>query len=117
MSSKLEVIESAQVIRQWCKSNLPFYESVVGYDLIIFLAISFLKNEKIIVKQLFTSLPHSYTAVRQHYMRLIKDGWIECIGDEQDGRIKHIKPTKKFETIITAYAEIIVSNTPPPRFN
>lgn len=112
MSNKLEIIQSAQTIREWCKNYLPFYESVVGYDLVIFIAIQFLKNERISVKQIFDSLPHSYTAVRQHYMRLIKDEWIECIGDEKDRRVKRILPTKKFEEIITEYAKIIVSNTP-----
>lgn len=116
MSNKLEIIKSARVVRMWCKDNLPFYESVVGYDLVIFIAVEHLKKEKISVKQIFDSLPHSYTAVRQHYMRLIKDGWIECIGDEKDRRVKRILPTKKFDEIITEYAKIIVSNT-PPHFN
>ena len=115
MSNNLEVFQSAQLIRNWCKVNLPFYESVVGYDLVIFLAISFLSGESITVKRIFDTLPYSYTAVRQHYLRLIKDGWITSVKSDNDKRVKRIVPTPKFNKVINEYAKIIVSNTPPPR--
>ena len=113
MSNNLEVFQSAQLIRNWCKVNLPFYESVVGYDLVIFLAISFLSGESITVKRIFDTLPYSYTAVRQHYLRLIKDGWITSVKSDNDKRVKRIVPTPKFNKVINEYAKIIVSNTPP----
>ena len=112
MANILEVILSAQEIRIWCKANLPFYESVVCYDLVIFIAVRSLKNESITVKHVFDALPHSYTAIRQHYMRLISDGWIVVISDSPDQRIKHIKTTTKFDEIIEEYARIHVSLTP-----
>ncbi len=113
MPNTLQAIEYAQAIRTWCKENLPFDESVVAYDLLILLAIKFAKNERVSVKQIFVLLPHSYTAVRQHYMRLIKDGWIECVGDGEDKRIKYIVPTKKFTDTINQYAKLLLAIPPP----
>lgn len=113
MTNTLKVIESAQLIRAWCKNNLPVRESIVAYDLIILLAIKFAKKETVTVKQIFVLLPHSYTAVRHHYLQLIKDEWIECIGDDKDRRIKRIIPTQKFDEIIKEYAEVLVSNISP----
>ncbi len=113
MSNKLKTIESAQAMREWSKKNLPFYESVVCYDLIIYISIQHLKGNDISVKHIFDALPHSYTAIRQHYLRLIKDGWIEVTNGSSDRRVKHIKPTKKFEEIISEYARVLIANPPP----
>lgn len=109
MTNTLEVIEYAQRVRQWCKENLPFEESVVAYDLVMLLAIKFARDERVSVKQIFVLLPHSYTAIRQHYMRLINDGWIECIRHKEDKRIKYITPTKKFNDAIEQYANILLT--------
>lgn len=112
MYNTSEIIAFAKDHRAWCKENLPFYESVVAYDLILLLASKFLNNEEVNVKYIFNQLPHSYTAVRQHYKRLIEDGWIKNIMAITDKRIKHIIPTNKFNAIIEKYAQYIYENAP-----
>ena len=112
MQNILEAILLAQSNRSWCKENLPVEESVVAYDLIMLLAIKFAKQEPINVKQIYILLPHSYTAVRQHYIRLKNDGWIESTGDEKDARVKYITPTSKFTELINSYAKFLTSNVP-----
>ena len=113
----LDMLEKVQAVRSWGKENLPFYESVIANDLIIFLAIEFVKGKPLTVKRLFASLPYSYTAVRQHYKKLFKDGWVEHVSDDRDRRIKYIKPSERFINVIDAYVQTIKSTfiTPPPR--
>ena len=115
----LEMLEKVQAVRSWGKENLPLYESVIANDLIIFLAIEFVRGKPLTVKKLFASLPYSYTAIRQHYKKLFKDGWVIHIPDENDKRIKYIKPSDKFIEVIDAYVGIIKNTfiAPPPRKN
>lgn len=120
----LVLLEKVQALRSWGKENLPLYESVIANDLIIFLAIEFVSGKPLTVKRLFASLPYSYTAVRQHYKKLFEDGWVIHVPDENDRRIKYIKPSEKFIEVIDAYVGVIKNTfiTPPPptiasRFN
>ena len=118
----LEMLEKVQAVRNWGKENLPLYESVIANDLIIFLAIEFVSGKPLTVKRLFASLPYSYTAVRQHYKKLFKDGWVIHVPDEKDKRIKYVKPSEKFVEVIDSYVHIIKTTfiTPPAiarRFN
>lgn len=112
----LEVLEKVQAVRSWGRDNLPLYESVIANDLIIFLAVEFVRGKPLTVKRLFASLPYSYTAIRQHYKKLFKDGWVIHISDENDKRIKYVKPSQKFIEIIDAYVGVIKNTfiTPPP---
>lgn len=110
------MLEKVQAVRKWAKENLPMYESTIAYDLIIFLAIEFVGCKPLTVKRLFASLPYSYTAIRQHYKKLFKDGWVEHLPDEKDGRIKYIKPSQKFIETIDSYVETLHRTfTPPPQ--
>lgn len=108
----LDVLEALVHIRQWRRSYLSSYESPVAYDLIIYLALQFASGRKLTVKQLFASLPHSYTAVRQHYKQLLSDGLIRCVPCEKDGRIKYIEPSNDFLSLVDAYAQEIVNKFP-----
>lgn len=115
----LEMLEKVQAVRSWGKENLPLYESAIANDLIIFLAIEFVRGKPLTVKRLFASLPYSYTAIRQHYKKLFEDGWVLHVSDENDKRIKYIKPSEKFIAVIDAYVDKI-KNTfiiPPPRYS
>jgi DNA-binding MarR family transcriptional regulator len=62
-------------------------------------------KEEITVKQLYSSLPHSYTGLRLHYKRLIDDGWFEQVPDRGDRRVKYIQPSeallKKMDELLT----------------
>jgi DNA-binding transcriptional ArsR family regulator len=113
------LLEKVQALRSWGKENLPLYESVIANDLIIFLAIEFVSGKPLTVKRLFASLPYSYTAVRQHYKKLFEDGWVIHVPDENDRRIKYIKPSEKFIEVIDAYVGVIKNTfiTPPPHYS
>lgn len=114
-TNAIEVLESLRELRQWRKDNFPAYESPAAYDLIIFLAIQFAKGETFTVKQLFASLPHSYTAIRQHYKGLMGEGLIVSASDESDGRLKYVKPTEKFITLVDSYITEVSRKFPPHR--
>lgn len=110
----LEILSNVQRLRRWGKENLPLYESTIANDIIIFLAIEFVRQQSLTVKQLFASLPYSYTAIRQHYKKLLQDGWIKIISDATDKRIKYLTPSAKFVDVIDAYVEEIDKTFSPP---
>lgn len=113
----LDVLKKIQILRNWGKHNLPLYESAIANDLILFLAIEFIGAKPLKVKRLFASMPYSYTAIRQHYKKLIEDGWVIHLSDEEDRRIKYINPSAKFIDVIDAYVHVIQTAfiaTPPP---
>ena len=64
-------------LRSWFKDHLPIENSLIAHDLILILAINNYAKNDISIKELFASVPHSYTAVRGHYLRFVKDGWVE----------------------------------------
>ena len=101
------VVDSIFSLRAWCRENLPIENSLIAYDIILILAIHDYSQSQITVKQLFSSVPYSYSAVRTHYQRLLTDDWIELCSDEKDRRIKFVRPTQKFFTAISKYAETI----------
>lgn len=110
----LKTLEQIQFIRDWGKKNLPLYESIIANDLIIFLAIEFVRGESLTIKRLFASLPYSYTAIRQHYKKLLREGWVLHVPDEADKRVKLIKPSEKFIEVIDQYVRIIKNTFFPP---
>ena len=105
MFSKNEtlLIEAIFELRAWCSKHLPIENSLIAYDLLLLLSIHNYSNGHITVKQLFASLPYSYTAVRGHYQRYVNDGWIEHYPDIKDKRIKYVRPTEKFVEMINLY--------------
>lgn len=103
----LELLEFVQTLRNWGKENFPVADSIIGSNLIIFLAIEFFKENPLTVKQLFASFPYSYTATRQHYNNLLNDGWIWHQSNENDARVKYIRPSDKFLNLTNNYAKEI----------
>jgi DNA-binding MarR family transcriptional regulator len=105
LKDKALIIESIFRLRQWCRQNLPIENSMIAYDLLLLLSIHNYSSGNITVKQLFASVPYSYTAVRVHYQRFLDDGWIEHYPDPLDKRIKYVRPTQKFIETISLYVE------------
>ena len=99
------MIESIFALRSWCKDNLPIENSLIAYDLILVLAINNYAKNNISIKELFASVPHSYTAVRGHYLRFVNDGWVEHYLDESDERIKYVRPTARLVKTMNEYAK------------
>ena len=98
------MIGSIFALRSWCKKHLPIENSLIAYDLILILAINNYAKNNISIKELFASVPHSYTAVRVHYLRFVKDGWVEHYLDHSDRRIKYVRPTAKLVKTMNDYA-------------
>ena len=99
------MIEAIFRLRAWCRQHLPIENSLIAYDLLLLLSIHNYSNGHITVKNLFASLPYSYTAVRVHYQRYVNEGWIEHYPDSKDKRIKYVRPTPKFIEMINLYTE------------
>ena len=97
------ILKDLQLLRCWCVKNLPIENSYVAYDILLTVAAAAAVDEQITVKHLFNSVPHSYTAVRMHYKRLINDGWFELVADEKDHRVKYVVPSKQFTVTINDY--------------
>jgi len=116
MEQEINVIKYLVALRNCSKENLPMSDSLVAYDLILFIAIQCGEQQPLSVKQLFSSLPHSYSAVREHYNRLLNDGYVVHKQDEKDKRIKYIEPTEKFIGSVVNYANNAkaILDTPPP---
>ena len=84
--------------------------------MILFISIAYSEKTSITAKQVFSSLSYSYSAVRLHYNRLLKEGYLIHKLDNQDKRIKYIEPTRKLLQTIACYtndAKVIVETFPP----
>lgn len=115
MDKETEIISKLFLLRGCDKGLLPIANSLVAYDLLLQISIAYKTNERITVKSLFSSLPHSYTAIRHHYKRLLKEEWIEHRSHDVDARVKYIEPTEKLIKVIscfTQYADSVLN--PPP---
>lgn len=108
------MIEGIFALRDWCKSNLPTEDSLVAYDIILIIAISHYTKSPLSVKHLFSSMPHSYTAIRYHYSRFITEGWLEHESNEKDRRIKLVKATDKLIDTINDYVATAKKIFTPP---
>ena len=97
------IIEAIFALREWCRLNLPTDESLVAYDIILVISINYYAKNKLSVKHLFSSVPHSYTATRYHYKRLIADGWLEHSFADYDNRVKFVKATNKLINTINNF--------------
>jgi hypothetical protein len=116
VDKETEIISKLFLLRESDKKLLPIANSLVAYDLLLQIVIAYKTNQSITVKSLFSSLPHSYTAIRHHYKRLLKEVWIKHRSDAVDARVKYIEPTDKLIEVIsgfTQYADMVL-NSPPP---
>jgi len=115
MGNEIRVIQLILALRNCSKMNLPISESLVAFDLILFISISYLDRKPITIKELFSNLPYSYTAVRQHYNRLLINGYITHKPHENDRRVKYLEPTNKLVNSVIKYANDAkrILSTPP----
>ena len=115
MDKETEIISKLFLLRGCEKKLLPIAYSLVAYDLLLQIVIAYKTNQQLTVKSLFTSVSHSYTAIRYHYKRLLKEGWICHQNDIKDARIKYIEPTDKLIKLISGFTQFAdeVLNSPP----
>lgn len=103
MEQSSRVIRLLKEVRSCAQACLPMNDSLIAYDLILYIASMHSEQKPIGVKQFFSALPHSYTAIRHHYKRLLDDGYVVHKHDERDRRVKLIQPTEKFASSIANY--------------
>ena len=97
------IIERHIQLRKLIYLNLPIEDSFIAYDLLLIIANAFKNDQQLTVKQLFSSLPHSYSAIRAHYLRLIEQGLIEHEFHLEDKRVKHIKASESLIKLINEF--------------
>ena len=95
MKKELNTIRYMQEIRQCSKEYLPMSDSLIAYDLILYIAITHNEQQPITIKQLFSCCSHSYTAIRTHYNRLLNNGYLIHKTAANDKRVKYVEPTEK----------------------
>lgn len=100
-----ELLKQVSQLKKWIYTNLPVEGSFVAFDILLLLAQP--DMHRITVKEFFSSLPHSYTAVRQRYLRLIDDGWLIHSNHDSDKRVKYVSVTEKYEVLMKEYARKI----------
>ena len=105
MDEETEIILKLNALRGCGEDHLPINKSMVAYDLLLQVMIASKTNQALSVKTLFASVPHSYTAIRYHYKRLLKDEWLSHRSDQFDARIKYIEPTSKLIKTIEGFAK------------
>ncbi len=74
---------------------MPISSSKLAQDILLCVLDSHLNEKSLSVKELFASLPYSTMGIRNHFDRLVKDGWIELHNGSKDKRIKHVMPSKQ----------------------
>lgn len=73
--------------------NFPLGGSSIAEEITLNVLDSYFSETELSVKKLFSDLPYSVMGTRNHFDRLIKDGWIECIKSSKDARVRLIVPT------------------------
>jgi len=77
------------------KKTFPNDSFPISLELIVFICEqNFLGNE-VTVNSLFTSVNFSYTAIRHHYLYLMKNGFITKKESTNDKRVKFVIPSCK----------------------
>ena len=109
-NDEVMLLEQWGELHSWLRVNLPIANSYVATDILFLVAI----ENRLKVKELFTSLPYSYTAIRQHYKRLLEEQWIEQIADAKDKRVKYLQTTEKLNQVLRQFTHKIKNSPPPP---
>lgn len=89
------MVEALTAIRHMTSTRLPIGNSTLPYDILLVVLRQKPSDEKLTVKRLLASLPHSATGIRYHFDHLREGGWIKLTPDKIDARVKVVIPTKK----------------------
>jgi len=105
MVHEIPIIKKMVLLRNFSSVVLPMCDSLIAYDLILYIVITHSEHYPVTIKSLFASLPHSYSAIRYHYNRLLLEGYVIHKLDNKDKRIKYIEPTEKLIQSVVSYAK------------
>jgi len=90
-----KVFARLQALRLIAHETLPKHQSLLVYDLMLWVAHEQSHCRPTMMKSIFMSLPHSATGLRRHLRALIRDRWLVVSRDNSDRRVRHLKLTKK----------------------
>lgn len=105
LSDCSHVFARLQALRLIARETLPMHQSLLVYDLLIFVAHEQSLGRKTMMKNVFMSLPHSASGIRRHLRKLLGARWLLIHVDPQDRRIRHLTLTEKGIRSLLNYAE------------
>ena len=88
-------LEDLILLRGGWGQYLPIRNSLIATDILLEILLAHCRSQKIQVKVLLNSLPHSRTGIDYHYRWLINEGWIEIVPCDKDLRVRYAEPTNK----------------------
>ena len=89
---------------------MPISNSQLAQDILLCVLDSHLKEKSLSVKELFASLPYSTMGIRNHFDRLVQDGWLELHNGSKDKRIKHVMPSKQLIEQFDKLCQYLIEN-------
>ncbi|MFZ4533412.1 MAG: hypothetical protein ACOYOJ_16555 [Alsobacter sp.] len=92
------------MVRTWEKLNLPTYNSVIGFDVILYIMASYGNDRTNNLKSLYRSIDYSESQIRAFIRRLESDHWIVLVENAADRRNRYIKPS---QSLIAKFAEYV----------
>ncbi|MCP8940278.1 MarR family winged helix-turn-helix transcriptional regulator [Alsobacter sp. SYSU M60028] len=90
-------------LRDWENRNLPTAGTILGYDVVVFLAATIDSGSRTPARSLYETLGYSEAALRLHIQRLQRSGYLVRARDGEDGRNQSILLTEKFIQAWRAY--------------
>jgi hypothetical protein len=96
-------------IEQWRRTKLPFSDSPVGFELMIFLRLSNIEGIEPTLKQAILSTNYSEAAVRIHIRQLVKIGWCEVRASKIDKRCKVLRAKAPLVEATDDYIRFLVA--------
>ena len=98
------------MVREWEKLNLPTYNSVIGFDVILHIMASYGNDRTNNLKHLYRSVDYSESQIRAFIRRLESDQWIVLLENAADRRNRYIKPSQnliaKFAEYVTVFRKV-----------
>jgi hypothetical protein len=92
-------------LRSAFDAHLPIRNSLIAWDILMEVLLSFHQNRPLQVKVLLNELPHSRTGIDYHYRWLIEEGWIEIHPCNKDRRVRYACPSERLITQVRAMME------------
>jgi DNA-binding MarR family transcriptional regulator len=101
-------------LRQWENEHLPIGGTLLGYDLLVFIAREMAEGRPgFSLSKVYSELNYSEAAIRLHLGRLERDGFVARRRDEGDRRNRLLYVTEKFRTLWSDYESARHAYTAP----
>jgi DNA-binding MarR family transcriptional regulator len=95
-----------RMLRQWENENLPMGGTLLGYDLLLFIAKEVAEGRSgFSLSKVYAELDYSEAAIRLHLGRLEKEGFVARRRDNGDRRNRLLHVTERFQALWAAYED------------